>query len=81
MVVKDTYKYVPLFISPGTVDFNLSAMPIPAKKAEELPHNGATAVRTDNLFNRRRMKGWWPVYDVNQKGTQQLKVHVKTASL
>ena len=54
-------------------------MPIPAKKAEEcslaqLPRDEATVVRTDNLFNRKRMKGWWPVYDVKQEGTQQLKV-------
>ena len=66
-------------LSPGTVDFNLSAMPLPAKKADncslaQLPRDGATGVRTDNLFNRRRMKGWWPVYDVKQEGIQQLKV-------
>ena len=63
-------------LSPGTVDFNLSAMPPPAKKADncslaQLSLDGANA---DNLFHRRRMKGWWPVYDVNQEGTQVLKV-------
>ena len=56
-------------------------MPLPAKKADncslaQLPRDGATGVRTDNLFNRRRMKGWWPVYDVNQEGIQQLKVKI-----
>ena len=63
----------------GTVDFNLSAMPLPAKNAEDcslaqLPHGEATTVRTANLFSKGRMKGWWPVYDVNQEDTQSLKV-------
>ena len=72
---------MPLFLSlTGTVDLNLSAMPLPAKKAEncsltQLSRDGATGVRTDNLFNRKRMKGWWPVYDVDQEGTQLLKVY------
>ena len=85
------FKWLPLsFIKmifySGTVDSNLSAMPKPAKNAEncsltQLPWDGATGVHTDNLFNRKRMKGWWPVYDVDQDGTQILKVHADDSLL
>ena len=74
-----------LYPSSGTVDFNLSAMPLPAKRVEhcslaQLPQDGVTGVNTDNLFDRKRMKGWWPAYDMDQEGTQLLKVYKRPST-
>ena len=33
-------------------------------------------VPTDNLFKRKRMKGWWPVYEVDDEGTRLLNVRI-----
>lgn len=28
----------------------------------------------DDLFKRKRMKGWWPSYEVNEEGVRELNV-------
>ena len=62
----------------GTVDFNLSAMPLPVSDADKCTldqvSDGVTEVETDDLFKRKRMKGWWPVYEVDKEGTRLLNV-------
>ena len=62
----------------GTVDFNLSAMPLPVNDADKCTldqvSDGVTEVETDDLFKRKRMKGWWPVYEVDKEGTRLLNV-------
>lgn len=55
---------------------NLCKMPQPRKSAEEcsldqLPEPGREVV-TDNLFERKRMKGWWPVYSEEGEGGERL---------
>ncbi len=62
----------------GTVDFDLSSMPVPVNEASEcslaqLP-TADSEVRTDNLFKRKRMKGWWPAYEVDDEGNRLLNV-------
>ena len=62
----------------GTIDFNLSAMPLPANEADKCTldqiSDGVSEVETDDLFKRKRMKGWWPVYEVDKEGTRLLNV-------
>ncbi|XP_064383023.1 myoferlin-like isoform X2 [Halichondria panicea] len=60
----------------GTVDFNLSRMPKPVNDAascnlEQLPDATHDAPH-DDLFKRKRMKGWWPSYEVNDEGVREL---------
>ena len=43
----------------GTIDLDLSAMPLPEHKAEM----DQVSTKVDNLFKRKQMKGWWPVHD------------------
>lgn len=62
----------------GTVDFNLSRMPKPVNDAascnlEQLPDATHDAPH-DDLFKRKRMKGWWPSYEVNDEGVRELNV-------
>ena len=62
----------------GTIDFNLSAMPLPVNDASSCSldqiSDGVTEVETDDLFKRKRMKGWWPVYEVDDEGMRLLNV-------
>ena len=58
-------------------------MPLPAKRAEncslaQLTLNG---VNTDNLFNRKHMKGWWSAYDINQESTHATTQGIKDPHL
>ncbi len=67
-----------MFMYSGTVDFNLSHMPRPANDAascdlQQLPEAGRDAP-FDDLFKRKRMKGWWPSYEVNKDGERELNV-------
>ena len=62
----------------GTVDFNLGHMPKPVNNAdscnlEQLP-DSSRDVPHDDLFKRKRMKGWWPSYEVNDEGVRELNV-------
>lgn len=64
----------------GTLELNLNNMPLPAKRAntcdlKQLPDitMGNTAVKTASLFEQKRLRGFWPVYnEVN--GERQLTV-------
>lgn len=54
----------------GTIELNLSNMPMPAKRAgqcslKQLPDItlGNTNVKTVSLFEQKRLRGFWPVYD------------------
>lgn len=62
------------------MDFNLSHMPVPVNKAEDctlaqLP-TADTEVKTDDLFKRKRVKGWWPAYEVDDEGNRLLNVSI-----
>ncbi len=64
----------------GTVDFDLSTMPLPVNDAancdlNQLPTADKT-VSTHDLFKRKRMKGWWPSYEVDDEGNRLLNVSV-----
>ena len=65
-------------ICAGTVDFDLSAMPLPVNDADRCSLDqlatADTVVRTDDLFKRKRMKGWWPSYEVDDEGNRLLNV-------
>lgn len=67
-----------LFIIPGTVDFNLSAMPEPVNDADHCTLDQLATpdkeVPTTDLFKRKRMKGWWPAYEVDDDGNRLLNV-------
>lgn len=53
-------------------------MPLPVNDADKVSLDQlATAdreVKTDDLFKRKRMKGWWPSYEVDDEGTRLLNV-------
>ena len=53
-------------------------MPLPVDVADkcslEQVSDGVTVVETDDLFKRKRMKGWWPIYEVDEEGTRLLNV-------
>ena len=53
-------------------------MPLPVNEADKCTldqiSDGVTEVETDDLFKRKRMKGWWPVYEVDKEGTRLLNV-------
>lgn len=60
------------------MDFNLGAMPLPANTAEacsldQLP-TADKEVATNDLFKRKRVKGWWPAYEVDDEGNRLLNV-------
>ena len=67
----------------GTLDLNLSAMPEPASSASScsldmLPEEAGEGekkreVKLVDLFKKKRMKGWWPVYS-QEEGTRELAV-------
>lgn len=68
----------PLPLFTGTVDLNLSRMPKPVNNAsecglEQLP-DASHDTPHDDLFKRKRMKGWWPSYEVNDEGVRELNV-------
>ena len=59
----------------GTVDFDLSSMPLPVKRSRNCSLSQLESkAKTDNLFERKCMEGWWPVYVINKKGKETLKV-------
>ncbi len=57
---------------------NLSRMPKPVNDANSCGLDQlADATRDvpyDDLFKRKRMKGWWPSYEVNDEGVRELNV-------
>lgn len=59
----------------GAVEFNLSAMPLPVKSASycsiDQVSDGVSVVKTDDLFKRKHMVGWWPI---TEEGTRLLNV-------
>ncbi|KAK3589425.1 hypothetical protein CHS0354_020754 [Potamilus streckersoni] len=62
----------------GTVDLNLNNMPLPAKRAntcnlQQLPdaRQGNLAIKTVSLFEQKRLRGFWPVFD-EVNGQRQL---------
>ena len=67
----------------GTLDLNLSAMPEPASSASScsldmLPEEAGEGekqreVKLVDLFKKKRMKGWWPVYS-QEEGARELAV-------
>ena len=69
--------------SPGTLDINLCAMPEPARSAsacslDQLPEEAgegekAREVKLVDLFKKKTMKGWWPVYS-QEEGVRELAV-------
>ena len=70
-----------VFVFVGTIDFNLSFMPLPVKRSRncrisQIP-DGKSNVKTENLFKRKRMEGWWPIYESQtKKGKTKLKIKV-----
>ena len=59
----------------GTIDFDLSAMPLPVKRARNCRLSQTSdGGKTDNLFKRGRMEGWWPAHVLDKKGKRKLKV-------
>jgi hypothetical protein len=67
----------------GTTDFTLSDMPLPAKDAASCSLNQLAVidgkVETDDLFKRKRMKGWWPSVEVDKDGSRLLNVSITPA--
>lgn len=58
----------------GTIDLQLNDMPKGVKTdtectLEQVPEPGRS-VLTDNLFERKRIKGWWPVYSEEEGGRE-----------
>ena len=54
-------------------------MPKPVNDAanydlDQLPEGPHDVRNTDDLFKRKRMKGWWPAYKVNEDGEKELNV-------
>ena len=65
----------------GTIDFNLSDMPLPGKRSRDCrltqTSNRISEVKTPvNLFKKKRMEGWWPIHVINEKGERELKVAI-----
>lgn len=60
------------------MDFDLSAMPKPVTDADscslEQLSTADNVVKTDDLFKRKRMKGWWPSCEVDPEGNRLLNV-------
>ena len=78
------FLYLLLLLLPRTsFDLNLSAMPEPANSASScsldmLPEEAREGekkreVKLVDLFKKKRMKGWWPVYS-QEEGTRELAV-------
>ncbi len=59
----------------GTLDFNLNAMLEPASTASacSLEQIG-NPPQVSDLFKRKRIKGWWPSYEVDKDGNKLLNV-------
>ena len=59
----------------GIIEFNLTAIPRAAKSHVEcqLPEPD-DHVELNNLFEKKRMKGWWPVYKMEENGEKAPKV-------
>ena len=74
------HRYMHTHLHTGTVDFNISRMPKPSVDAsgcslDQLPDADHDAPY-DDLFKRKRMKGWWPSYEVSDEGVRELNVSV-----
>ena len=70
-----------LALATGTVDFDLTRMPDPVQNASDcsvlqLPDE-TREVKTTDLFKRKRLKGWWPVYSMEDGDTRELMVCVR----
>lgn len=60
----------------GSVELNLNAMPMPAKKPsqcklDQLPVAGGPPVKSVSLFEQRRLRGFWPCYS-DETGQRKL---------
>lgn len=59
-------------------------MPLPVNDASSCNldqiSDGDTVVETDDLFKRKRMKGWWPIYEVDDEGQRLLNVSIAPRS-
>jgi len=64
---------------PGTLDFNLNTIPEPASSADKcsLEQFDEETKKVSDLFKRKRMKGWWPSYEVDDAGNKLLNVSRK----
>ena len=72
-----SYRHASLPLA-GTLDFNLVAMPEPARNASgcsltQLPEDGKKQPPLMNLFKKKRAKGWWPVF-TEETGVRELAV-------
>ena len=60
---------------PGTTDFNLSAVPKAAETASDCSLDQLSGEEeSTNLFKKKRIEGWWPVYQQLEGGERDLKV-------
>ena len=64
----------------GTLELNLNNMPMPAKRSgscdlKQIPDisMGHTAIKTVSLFEQKRLRGFWPVYN-EVDGVRELTV-------
>ena len=61
---------------PGTLDFYLNTIPKPASTADKctLEQFEKEDRKISDLFKRKRIKGWWPSYKVDDEGNKLLNV-------
>ncbi len=59
----------------GTLDFRLDAMvePVSVPWACSMKQLDRTAKISD-LFKKKRMKGWWPAYELDKEGNEHFNV-------
>ena len=68
---------------PGTLDFNLNAISEPTSTADKctLEQFENEDRKISDLFKRKRIKGWWPSYKVDDEGNKLLKVSRFTSKI
>ena len=67
--------FLSFFLLLGTLDFNLNAMPEPVNSASACTLDQIeNPTKVSDIFKRKRMKGWWPAYEVDDEGTKLLNV-------
>ncbi len=63
----------------GTLDFNLNAMLEPVITADDCSLEQVdNPLKVSDLFKRKRMKGWWPAYEVDDEGNKLLNVRTSS---
>ena len=61
---------------PGTTDFNMTKMPQAAETASSCSLDQLSGDEEPiNLFKKKRIEGWWPVYQQEEGGEKDLKVN------